>query len=596
MPPPTVTSDGASPIAPSPIDWRDDGLPASRLYGDVYFSSDDGLAESQAVYLAGCGLPEAWTDRCAFTVGELGFGTGLNIAALLMLWRETRPPGAVLNVFTIEAHPLERTDAARALGRWPRIAPAAEALLAAWPGRASGFHRLELPDFHALIDVAVLPVGEALDQWTGRADAWFLDGFSPALNPEMWSEAVMAQVAARSAPGARAATFTVAGGVRRGLAAAGFAVEKAPGYGRKRERLEARLPGEAQNAVRPSIAIVGAGIAGASLARAIRALGGEARLFDEAGAASGASGNPAALVTPALDAGGGARARLYAQGFDRAVVLYEATEGAVIARGALQLENEPRDRGRFDRIVAEGPFEPGAVTRLSEDEATEALGEPASAGMRFETGLTVAPRRVVAAWAGGVEIARIDRLAPRDGGGWRLLDEVGVTVAEADLVILAGGAALARLWPSAPVKPVRGQASWAVGADPVAAVAFGGYAIPTDDGVLFGATFERGVEATDLREADHAHNLALVAERLPMLAARLAALSLDGRARLRAATADYMPLAGAVTDSLWALGGLGSRGFCMAPLLGEHVAARVLGRPSPLPADLVAAVDPLRFA
>ncbi len=168
MPPPAITSNTPSP---SPIDWREDGLPASRLYGDVYFSSDDGLAESEAVYLAGCGLPSAWIGRRAFTVGELGFGTGLNIAALLMLWRETRPPGAVLNVFTIEAHPLDRADAARALGRWPRIAEAADALLAAWPGRAPGFHRLELPDFHALIDVAVLPVGEALDQWTGRADA-----------------------------------------------------------------------------------------------------------------------------------------------------------------------------------------------------------------------------------------------------------------------------------------------------------------------------------------------------------------------------------------------------------------------------------------
>ncbi len=592
MPPPAITSNTPSP---SPIDWREDGLPASRLYGDVYFSSDDGLAESEAVYLAGCGLPSAWTGRRAFTVGELGFGTGLNIAALLMLWRETRPPGAVLNVFTIEAHPLDRADAARALGRWPRIAEAADALLAAWPGRAPGFHRLELPDFHALIDVAVLPVGEALDQWTGRADAWFLDGFSPALNPDMWSEAVMTQVAARSAPGARAATFTVAGGVRRGLAAAGFAVEKAPGYGRKRERLEARLPGETQDSKLPSIAIVGAGVAGASLARAIRALGGEARLFDEAGAASGASGNPAALVTPALDAGGGARARLYAQGFDRAVALYDATEGAVIAGGALQLETEARDPGRFDRIVAEGPFEPGAVTRLSADETSATLGEPVPAGMRFETGLTVAPPRVVAAWAGAVAIARISRLEPRDGGGWRLLDEAGTTVAEADAMILAGGAALGRLWPAAPVKPVRGQASWAAGVDPIPAAAFGGYTIPTKDGVLFGATFERGVEAIDLREADHAHNLALVAERLPMLAARLAKARLDGRARLRAATADYMPLAGAVAEDLWALGGLGSRGFCMAPLLGEHVAALVLGRPSPLPANLAAAVDPLRF-
>ena len=161
-------------------------------------------------------------------------------------------------------------------------------------------------------------------------------------------------------------------------------------------------------------------------------------------------------------------------------------------------------------------------------------------------------------------------------------------------MVLAGGAALGRLWPAAPVQAgARPGELGGAAPSPIMAAAFGGYAIPTDDGVLFGATFDRGDEAIDLRDADHAHNLALVAERLPVLAARLAQRPLDGRARLRAATADHMPLAGAVAEGLWALGGLGSRGFCMAPLLAEHVAALVLGRPSPLPADLAAAVDPL---
>jgi tRNA 5-methylaminomethyl-2-thiouridine biosynthesis bifunctional protein len=119
----------------------------------------------------------------AFTVGELGFGTGLNIAALLTLWRETKPPGARLHVFTIEAHPLSREDAARALGRWPEIAPAAEAMLAQWPARAPGFHRTRAGRVRYDVDVAVMDVAEALAAGSGTADAWFLDGFSPALNP-----------------------------------------------------------------------------------------------------------------------------------------------------------------------------------------------------------------------------------------------------------------------------------------------------------------------------------------------------------------------------------------------------------------------------
>ena len=199
------------------LEWGEDGLPRSRLYGDVYFSAEDGLAETRAVFLAGCGLPEAWAARRRFVVGELGFGTGLNIAALLELWMRTRPDGAQLHIFSIEAHPISAEDARRALARWPELAEVAALLTARWPGRARGVHRIELPEFGAILDLAVIEAGEALAGWSGPADAWFLDGFSPATNPAMWRPEVLQLVADRSAPGARAATFTVAGDVRRGL-------------------------------------------------------------------------------------------------------------------------------------------------------------------------------------------------------------------------------------------------------------------------------------------------------------------------------------------------------------------------------------------
>ena len=171
--------------------WTEDGAPRSGRFDDVYFSNEDGLAESRAVFLAGCGLPEAWRGRRRFTVAELGFGTGLNIAALLELWRREGPPEGRLNIFSVEGFPLGRDEAARALSRWPEIAGAAEALLDAWPGAAPGFHRLDLPGFNATLDLAVGEAGWALSQWTGCADAWFLDGFAPSTNPAMWSEAVL---------------------------------------------------------------------------------------------------------------------------------------------------------------------------------------------------------------------------------------------------------------------------------------------------------------------------------------------------------------------------------------------------------------------
>ena len=192
----------------SPLVWNEAGQPRSRLYGDIYFSTEDGLAETRAVFLQGCGLPGAWEGRSSFTVGELGFGTGLNILALLDLWARHRPPGGQLNIFSIEAHPLSREDAHRALEVWPDLAPLAGQLLAQWPAATRGFHRIDFPDLGARLDLAIMEVESALEAWTGQADAWFLDGFSPALNPQMWREEVLALVGLRSAPGARAATFT----------------------------------------------------------------------------------------------------------------------------------------------------------------------------------------------------------------------------------------------------------------------------------------------------------------------------------------------------------------------------------------------------
>ena len=589
-------SDPAAPSPASPLIWRDDGLPQSALYGDVYFSSVDGLAETRAVFLAGCDLPAAWRGRDHFTVGELGFGTGLNIAALLDLWRREKAPGQRLRVFSIEAHPITRDEAARALAVWPELGEAAQVLLDHWPGRARGFHRVDLPGFDAILDLAVMDVEAALAAWDGAADAWFLDGFSPALNPAMWREEVLAAVAARSAPGARAATFTVAGAVRRGLAAAGFQVDKRPGFGRKKERLEAVFPGAPSAVARPRrLAVVGGGIAGAAMARAARAEGVEITVFDDGHAP--ASGNPAALVTPALDAGGGPRAALPAQAFARAVALYADLPEAVIAQGVLKLAVAPRDGERHAAVTVQDLFEPGAMRVLGADDAAARLGEPMEAALDMAQALVVEPARVLEAWRGPAIPARVAQLA-REGDAWRLYDADDRLLAEVDVVVLAGGADQARLWPDAPLRPVRGQATWTDRPAPPPA-AFGGYVIPTRDGLLFGATHDRGVVETDARQADDRRNLQALAKGLPVLAAALADAPLQGRAAVRATTADHLPLAGAVPDApenLFVLGGLGGRGFCLAPLLAEHLTARILALPSPLPQDLADLVEPARFS
>jgi tRNA 5-methylaminomethyl-2-thiouridine biosynthesis bifunctional protein len=575
----------------SPLSWTEDGLPRSRAFGDVYFSAEDGLAETRAVFLQGCGLPEAWRSRRRFVVGELGFGTGLNLAALLHLWREAGPPGAHLHIFSIEAYPIAAEDAARALDRWPELAEVAAVLTARWPGRARGRHRVDLPEFSATLDLAVMDVVPALAGWSGAADAWFLDGFAPAANPGMWSDEVLALVAARSAPGARAATFTVAGQVRRGLAAAGFTVEKRPGFGRKRERLEARLPGApAADAAPRRVAVVGGGIAGAAAARAVRAQGDRAVVIDPSPGAGG-SGNPAALVTPRLDAGLGEPAALFAQAFARAIGLYDGIPDAILARGVLQLGAAERDAARFASIAASDLFEPGALALLDAAEATARLGEPAPAALDQTQALVVRPAAILAAWTGETVCAEAAGLDAADGG-WRLRDAQGHEILRADAVIVASALAARDLIPGLPLQPVRGQASWTTDGRAASATAWGGYVLPTGEGVLFGATHDRDDDGADLRPADHRRNLDTLAAALPVLAARIDAQALEGRASVRAVTPDRLPIAGAVGASgLYALTGFGSRGFAFAPLLGEHVAALALGAPSPLGragADLVA--------
>lgn len=584
--------------ADSPLIWSDDGLPRSALYGDVYFSSQDGLAETRTVFLEGCGLPDAWNGRRRFTVGELGFGSGLNILALLDLWRRTAEPAAHLHIFSIEAHPLTADEAARILANWPELADLTKLLVARWPGQARGVHRIDLPELRATLDLAVMDVETALDGWSGQADAWFLDGFSPALNPAMWREEIMALVAQHTAPGGRAATFTVAGAVRRGLQAAGFHVEKRPGHGRKRERLEAHMTSAVvAEPPPPRVAVIGAGIAGASAARALRALGCEPMLVEAEAPGAGASGNPAALVTPRLDAGLGPLAQLFAQGFARAVQLYEAEPAAIIERGVLQLVAGVKDAERFAKIAASDLFEPETLNVLTADMTSDLTGESAAAALEIAQALVVEPAEILQTWGGELRTAQVKRLQATPDG-WTLHDQADEVIAQADMVILATGHHTGALWPEPHLGPVRGQASFAVLERRPPATAWGGYVVPTREGVLFGATHDRDDTGSELRQADHIRNLETVAKAFPILGSLLAGAPLGGRAAIRATTADRLPLAGPAPGAppgLFLLGGFGSRGFSMAPLLAEHVAALALGAPSPLPTPLAALVDPLRF-
>lgn len=206
------------------LDWREGGVPVSVRFDDPYFSLGDGLAETRHVFLAGNGLPARLGP--GFAVAELGFGTGLNLLATLIAAAGCAGP---VRYTSFEAFPLTAAEIARALAAFPEAAAVAGPFLAAWE---AGLRRFTLGPLE--VEVVVGDARETLPAWAGAADAWFLDGFAPAKNPELWSEAMMGEVARHTLPGGTFATYTAAGHVRRALAAAGFTVERRAGYGRKR--------------------------------------------------------------------------------------------------------------------------------------------------------------------------------------------------------------------------------------------------------------------------------------------------------------------------------------------------------------------------
>ena len=212
------------PIASAPaLEWRDQAIPVSLAFDDPYFSLAGGLEETRHVFLAGNGLPGRFRD--GFHIAELGFGTGLNLLATL----QAHSGAGYLHYTSFEAYPMPADDIARALTAFPELAPLAPAFLRQW---ATGATRLTFPGLTATIVIG--DARQTLPAWDGRADAWFLDGFSPAKNPELWSPDLLDQVARHTAPGGTFATYTAAGHVRRALAEAGFTVTRAPGFGRKR--------------------------------------------------------------------------------------------------------------------------------------------------------------------------------------------------------------------------------------------------------------------------------------------------------------------------------------------------------------------------
>lgn len=644
---------------PAPaLSWEPDGTPRSSQFDDIYYSPGDGLAESEAVFLHGNHLPGRWSShpRPHFVIAETGFGTGLNFLLTWLHWRQAR--GAPrLHYLSVERFPLDRGALEQALAAWPTLAPLATQLLAQYPPALPGPHRLLLEAGRVTLDLWWGDADEALADWERsrqpQVDAWYLDGFAPSRNAGLWSEGLFQRMARLSQPGASLATFTAAGAVRRGLQAAGFQVEKQPGFGRKRERIVGRclrpaaalpwpdtpweqagpVPGPPHQAV-----VIGAGLAGSHCAAALARRGIDVTVLEAGTIAGAASGNPQGVLYTRLSqrhstlvdfalASYTFAARRYREMF-QARQLREGVEGALC--GSLQLLAEERER-------VEPPGLATLYAYLEQEAASRTAGIalPGPA-LHFPDSGWLKPAAVCRALLSGPGIRVREGLGPvtlrREGDLWSLLDDRGRELAQSPCVVLAAGLQTPTLsgldW--LPLKAVRGQTTQLPPLSALAGlssvVCHSGYLAPAaPDGHCIGATFQVSDPDPQLRLADQQANLSALAEALPTLCTALNPLGRDalpGRVGWRAATPDYLPLAGPVADraafldryaglrsnarqvipqgapclpGLYLSAGHGSRGLTSTPLVAELIASQVCGEPLPLEPELQRALSPNRF-
>ncbi|MBK1637750.1 tRNA 5-methylaminomethyl-2-thiouridine biosynthesis bifunctional protein [Rhodothalassium salexigens DSM 2132] len=613
----------ASPLlAPPALDWRGT-TPVDRATGDIYFNAQDGRGETEGVFLAGTGLAQTWAGRRRFTVGETGFGTGLNFLCTWDLWRRTpeaRRPGR-LHFVSVEGHPLTPGDLARALAAFPDLAPLARQLVRQWPPGEPGFHRRCFDDDRVALTLLFGPAAHMLSQLEARVDAWFLDGFAPAANPAMWDDAVIAELSRVSAPGARLATYTAAGAVRRTLAAHGWSVTKVPGYGAKRDRIDARFerrPGSAYpgrpwcappapRADAGPVAVVGNGVAAMHITRALRAEGVETVMI---GAGEPASAVPGGVAVPRLSLGDDAAARLAVRSYLHLTAPIAPDPDAAI------LSLAPGEGARFDRLMARFAWADDQIRPVDAATASDLLGTRSTApGYLLPKSPLAAPYMLMPDRPG--RVTALDRC----GDGWRLTLADGSAL-DAAHVVLATGSDLALCPTPLPVRLRWGRTVCL--ADPPMVprrpVSFGGHAVATPKGLWVGSTFDKTDEAGDAT----ADLLAKMAKALPDLADALAATPAARQWRGARSTtpdhlplvgplfapervaADYAPLARDASDprvppleplpGLTLVNGLGARGYQTGPLLGELVAAQLAGAPWPVERHLAEAMHPVRFA
>ena len=616
----------SSKLQTAELDWEivdDIEIPISKQFGDVYFSKDNGLLETRHVFLNGNDLTERLSqlhDYQYFCVGETGFGTGLNILTLWQLWQQVRLDNhSHLHVVSVEKFPLNKADLIRALNVWTELKPLAEKLIQQYPLPIAGCHRLSFPEERFSID---LWLGDAQDIFptipkTQTVNAWFLDGFAPSCNPDMWQANVLDHMVRLSDFGTTFASFSVAGILKRGLKQHGIQISRPRGFGHKREMLKAiwldtsqtetqsqdsettiAAPPKSETSKQRKIAIIGAGIAGLSSAWAFAQRGHQVTIYEQNEPLSGASGNPLALLNPKLCPIEQAHEHLMTLSWQHALNFYpqfKAFRPIQVQQIALKNADE------LSGLVEQYP-----ENVLTANTTLECFPETEFPSLTLHQAGAVSPHQLrdeILQHANiRIEKVKISRLESTDSQVTLWQDQQIIAITDHAIVCCAKQSA--QLFENYPVlKPIRGQVSWVENSQrPLAldqAYSYGGYCMQLDTAqLILGASFYPNRDDAEVLTEDHVHNYELIHNVFPKYAQGLPSVDTwQGRASVRAQSLDYFPLVGKIQNlgQIYTFAGLGSKGFLFAPLCSEILAALILGELCPVPQSLLDKLNPQRF-
>lgn len=631
-------SQNISPITCAELEWQQiDGvdIPVSKQFADVYFSKANGLLETRHVFLNGNDLSERLAqlaDSEQFIVGETGFGTGLNFLALWQLWQNVRPNNnSRLHFISVEKYPLSKADLARALATWDELAPISKRLIESYPFALAGCHRLRFDDERISLDVWFGDASECfpLIQNNHPINAWFLDGFAPSCNPELWQEQIFKHIMRLSAQGTTFASFSVAGVLKRALQSYGVEITRPKGFGHKREMLKAiwkntedriQTPNQAksnhQHNTLKKVAIIGAGIAGLTTAWTLAQRGIAVTLYEQEQPLAGGSGNPLAMLNPKLCPMDKVATHLMTTSWQYALRFYQQFD-AFQAMQIEQTHDTNSNEKKINDVLALQDY-PNDILEIIQSESGH--HDTKQSTVLLKQAGVISPHQfaeqVLAHPLISLIQKKVTQLKVCDDQKIHLYDQEDNKIEELSDVIVCNAMDLNRLLPNTPkLKPIRGQVTWTniKGTDlnsslendeKNTAYSFGGYASFMHNNqtpkLIFGASFIPNDDQTDLRIEDHQHNFELLQEYQPKLAQRISDNPQDwqGRASLRAQTADYLPFVGRydrVSPNIYLFAGLGSKGFLFAPLCAELVVSQMLNETLPVPSNLVYLLRPNRF-